>query len=455
MRPSFGPSLVAIAVTFLAVTLSCAPGHRQSAGTWKRLELSILEDYDKGEDLDDVDRDFALFRELGIRTWRGSFGWDDYEPARDEFDFDWLHRFADRAAARGIRLRPYLGYTPDWAAAGRKGDSAVWNDPPERLQDWAGFVIRLASEMKRHPNVLSYEIYNEENTHEWWDGSAAEYESVLVTASRAIRSVQPGAQVLLGGMVGPDPDWVETVCAAGPGTFDIAPFHAYPETWGPDSIHVENYLAGTYGDFVKTVDACGRGKGIWINEAGFATVPGKSQRDQAAWWARALATFAAAPRVTGIGVYEIKDLKTDKPAIGGAPNDHLGLTTSDRVKKMAFSTVALFARFFDAESLCVEDDAVRVRLGGPPGSDAPPRAPQPSDGLHVHLFRRPDGQRLLVAWMWAREAATVDIALPGPATRATSYGLDAVPSPMKEFEDRDIRGLKLVPGDIRIIRFDP
>src|SRR3954452_11269692 len=73
----------------------------------KRLAFSILEDYDKGDDLADVDKDFDLFRQLGVTTWRGSFGWDDYEPSPGAYDFAWLHRFADLAAARGITLRPY------------------------------------------------------------------------------------------------------------------------------------------------------------------------------------------------------------------------------------------------------------------------------------------------------------------------------------------------------------
>jgi hypothetical protein len=143
----------------------------QSPGTvQKRLAFSILEDYDKGDDLADVDKDFDLFRQLGVTTWRGSFGWDDYEPSRGAYDFAWLHRFADLAASRGITLRPYIGYTPRWAAAGG-ADSDDWNDPPRNLDDWYRFVRALASAMRRHRNLVSYEIYNEENVKQWWDGA--------------------------------------------------------------------------------------------------------------------------------------------------------------------------------------------------------------------------------------------------------------------------------------------
>src|SRR5690606_36526827 len=39
----------------------------------KAVSFAILEDYDKGERLADVERDFALYDELEIGTWRGSY----------------------------------------------------------------------------------------------------------------------------------------------------------------------------------------------------------------------------------------------------------------------------------------------------------------------------------------------------------------------------------------------
>jgi polysaccharide biosynthesis protein PslG len=100
------------AAAAIAALLGCSPAARGSArqgsaarsdsvsagvGTAKRVSFAVLEDYDKGEDLAEVARDFELMRDLGVRTWRGSFGWDDYEPAPGRYDFAWLHRFADLA----------------------------------------------------------------------------------------------------------------------------------------------------------------------------------------------------------------------------------------------------------------------------------------------------------------------------------------------------------------------
>jgi polysaccharide biosynthesis protein PslG len=407
----------------------------------KRLSFAVLEDYDKGEDLRDVARDFELMKELGVRTWRGSFGWDDYEAARGKYDFAWLHQFADLAAQHGIALRPYLGYTPEWAGAGRKADSAVWNDPPARLDDWARFVDTIARALRRHPNVLSYEIYNEENVKLWWDGTVAEYNDVLRRGATAVRAGDPDAAVLLGGMVWPDVDWLEATCAthANAPLIDVVPFHAYPETWTPDSVVVENYLDPSYARyFLPTVDGeCG-GKPVWINETGFATTPGKTERQQAEWWARAIATFVAAPRVEHIGIYEIRDAPQDRPVIGDAPNYHLGITRRDRTKKLAFHTVKLLTRLLGVDSVTVADAELTIAVtGGQRGA------------LYHHLFRRPDGRQVLVVWD-KRESPTLRIALGRRGATATEYSLDGAGTPYPAFDGQALTDVRLTPGAVRI-----
>ena len=101
-------SSLAIVVSLLVLARVSSPG-AEPARITKALTFSILEDYDKGDDLEEVARDFTLMRELGIATWRGSFGWDDFEPERGRYDFAWLHEFMTLAAARGITLPAVSG----------------------------------------------------------------------------------------------------------------------------------------------------------------------------------------------------------------------------------------------------------------------------------------------------------------------------------------------------------
>ena len=409
----------------------------------KPVSFAILEDYDKGDPLAEVEADIALFKELEIATWRGSIGWDDFEPSRGDYDFEWLHAFAALAARHDIMLRPYIGYTPEWAAGPGGTDADVWNNPPARLQDWERFTAALARAMRRHENLASYEIYNEENVTQWWDGTSEAYAQVLRTGSRALRAGHPGVPIVFGGLVFPDREWIDEVCGiAGTGAaFSVLPIHAYPETWTPPAVTVENYLGGL-DPFVEGADRqCGR-KAIWINETGFATVPGRTERDQAYWLVRAVATFLAQPRVEHIGVYEIKDLAHDRPAIGDAPNYHLGLTRSDRTRKLAFHTIDLLTDLLDTQTITVADGDLGVTVIDGAAGD-----------LHHHLFTRPDGDRVL--FVWDRTASpTVRVRVAARMGSSVEFDVDGRPLNWADAA-AVLDAVKLAAGVPRIFRLAP
>lgn len=448
-RPRPAERLGAVACAVIAIAACGAPPEPLELGppglVHKAVSFAVLEDYDRGEDLGEVALDFDLMAELEVRTWRGSFGWDDYEPEPDVYQLEWLHDFVRLAAERGIELRPYIAYTPEWAAAGGEDDQA-WNDPPASLDAWEEFAGRLAGALAHYPNVRSWEIYNEENVDLWWDGTVEEYNAVLTSAARAIREADPDAAVILGGLVWPDSDWMEATCGrlGNAAAFDIAAFHAYPETWTPEDVTVERYLGPEYHEaYVPIVDEECEGQPIWINEMGFATTPGRTEREQASWWVRAVATFLADPEIEHIGIYEIKDLPSDRPVIGDAPNYHLGLTTTDRTKKLAFHTVDLLTDLLDTGTLTVADAALRVRV-------VEGRAGE----LHHHLFIRPDGGQVLI--LWDRTASpTLEVDLPRAGGEAIGYELDGTGEEYEALTGDRLRRVRLEPGEPRIFLIRP
>jgi polysaccharide biosynthesis protein PslG len=410
----------------------------------RRIEFVVLEDYDKGADLAEVELDFRRFRELGATGWRGSFGWDDYEPVPGRYEFGWLQRFAELSRRYGLTLRPYLGYTPRWAAMGRNADGQDWNDPPRRASDFARFAARLAVALRRHGAVASYEIYNEENTRQWWDGSAEEYAHVYAETAESLRAAVPGVEILPGGLVWPDADWLRTVCETASRPIAAAAVHLYAETWSPDSVTLERAIGELRGQaFRETMEgACG-GPPLWANEIGFATAHGRSERDQAEWWVRAIAGLASDPRIALIGLYEIKDLPPGRDVIGEPENYHLGLLRADRTPKLAFRTVRLLLSLFGQ---AVEPARVRVRMRAPEGDGAPPE---------VRAFRRVDGRQLLFAWVPpAGRPATFDVDLSAPGRSAVSYALDGTPSPA-QVAGRAVGNLRVEPGSPRVLLIEP
>jgi polysaccharide biosynthesis protein PslG len=420
-----------------------AAGRLVPASLGRTISFSVLEDYDKGTDLNEIAKDFQLMRELGIDVLRCSLGWDDYEPVQGRYDFAWLKEFVQLAARYDIKLRPYIGYTPGWAGA-PGSDDQDWNNPPRDYRVWYRFVYNLAYALRDYPNVLSYEIYNEQNARLWWDGSIEQYQETLRHAALAIRAADSDAQVVLGGFVFADDHWLSSIVRSGHARYyDITPFHAYPETWTPNDVSVENYLDARYRAFVRDNRAIGEGEPIWINEMGFATTAGKSDLDQANWWARAVSTFVADPYVEHIGVYEIKDLPASQNVIGDEKNYHLGLARTDRTKKAAFYTVALLKDLLGTGPITSANDELTVTV-----DDG-----EPSE-LYWRLFRRWDGKQVLFMYDKAASPA-LRVRLRTPGATALQYDLNGRPANYTKFDGYTLSDVRLTAGQVAIFRIDP
>jgi YD repeat-containing protein len=409
----------------------------------RMVSFAVLEDYDKGTDLNEVAKDFELMKELGIDLLRCSLGWDDYEPIQGQYDFAWLKQFVQLAQRYGIKLRPYIGYTPSWAGA-PGSDDQDWNNPPRDYRLWHRFVYRLATALREYRNVLSYEIYNEQNARLWWDGSIEQYKETLRQAALAIRAADPDAQVILGGFVFADDHWLESIVHSGHAQYyDITPFHAYPETWTAQDVVVENYLDARYQAFVRYNRTLGEGEPIWINEMGFATTSGKSELDQANWWARAVSSFLADPEIEHIGVYEIKDLAAGQNVIGDEKNYHLGITRTDRTKKLAFHTVALLKELLGTGPISVANSELTVTI-----LEGAPRE------LHWRLFRRWDGKQVLFIY---DKAGTPTLRVSFRTARATAfrYDLNGRSTRVRDFDGESLGALQLTAGQVAIFLVDP
>ena len=409
----------------------------------RAISFSVLEDYDKNADLNEIAKDFRLMKELGIDVLRCSIGWDDYEPVQGQYDFAWLQDFVQLAARYGIKLRPYIGYTPRWAGA-PGSDDLDWNNPPKDYRDWYQFVYNLAYALRGYSNVLSYEIYNEQNAPLWWDGSVEQYKETLRHAALAIRAADSDAQIVLGGFVFPDNDWLGSIVRSGHAKYyDITPFHAYPETWTPKDVFVENYLNRGYRDFVRDNKALGEGEPIWINEMGFAATPDKTELDQANWWARAVSTFLADPHIKHIGVYELKDLPVGHQAIGDEKNYHLGLTRADRTKKLAFHTVAMLKNLFGASTITNADHDVTVTVSQGQIKE-----------LYWHLFKRRDGKQLLFIYDKGGNPA-VRVSLRTRGASALRYELDGTSAHYTDFDGHTLDNVRLRSGQVAIFCIEP
>jgi len=279
-------------------------------------------------------------------------------------------------------------------------------------------------------------------------GRAAGYNELLGTASALVKDNAPGTRVLMGGMVYPDERWVEAACITygNAGSFDVLPFHAYPETWTPPEITVENYLdQGRPGFFHRQLVALVEEKcaqqPLWINEMGFATSPGKTELEQANWWARVMSTFLSDPRVQHLGIYQVRDREPSAKVTGVNENYYLGLARHDRSQKLAFKTVKLLLGLLNVAELAVADAQLAVEVTRGKAGE-----------LHHHLFVRPDGRQVL--FVWDKKGSPTLRLRARQATNAVEYALDGTPAPVKGFDGRSLAGVRLAPGMVRIFELE-
>jgi len=192
----------------------------------------------------------------------------------------------------------------------------------------------------RYPQIQSWEVWNEPNTSFFWRPavSVKAYINLLQKTYRAVKSANPKATVILGGLSPgandgvkdsvPAADFLNMVYQNGAGaSFDAVAYHAYGE--GP----LENWLADALVELRSVMHANGDDrKPIWITEMGCYTHgPGSvSETWQAEYLTESRTFLAGIPYVERVYWYTLQDANSS-----AAPEMNYGLFRADGTPKLA------------------------------------------------------------------------------------------------------------------------
>jgi hypothetical protein len=252
--------------------------------------------------------DYELMEGDGVGMLRGHFYWPVLEPAPGAYEWEYFDPIVSAAATHGIRVFPTFYGTPSWVnlLSGHAGCGAGCAPDAESSRNAAARFLRAAAE-RYGPNgefwretgggcgipalcpieppacgcanpmpVKAWQIWNEQNSPKYYKPTPdpREYATFLGSAANAIRSVDPTAQVVMGGMWGPPEtdavvptvDYLKEFYRA-PGakdTFDAIAVHPYSPT-----------LAGVRDqikDVRRVMKQAGDGRtGVWVTELGWAS----------------------------------------------------------------------------------------------------------------------------------------------------------------------------------------
>ncbi len=179
----------------------------------------------------------------GASAARSDTLWEATEPAAPvngahRYDWGFDDRIATALAQHGLRWLPIIDYAPGWARA----EPRLEHSPPRSAADYAAFSRAFAARYgrdgsfwRRHPGlpprpVETYEIWNEPDNPQFWAPApqAGRYAELYLRARAAIRSADPAARPIVGGLI--SADFVAAMLAAAPrmhGAIDGVGIHPY------------------------------------------------------------------------------------------------------------------------------------------------------------------------------------------------------------------------------------
>ena len=213
----------------------------------------------------------------GVESVRVAFEWGFAQERKNApYDFTRTDRVVSNAAAHGIDVLPIVTLAPPWAR--RFKDHA--HSPPKHVRDYALYVRALVQRYGRtgtfwdeNPSlprspIRKWQVWNE--PHLPWqfplppgDDYAQPYGDLLAGANLAIKPLDPGAKVVLGGLTNRSWEVLEHLYRKGgiKYGFDVAAIHPY--TTSPEGVVklVQRFrkVMRRHGD---------AGKPIWVTELG-------------------------------------------------------------------------------------------------------------------------------------------------------------------------------------------
>ena len=173
-------------------------------------------------------KDLRLMRRTGIGSLRFPIYWSLTEPAPGDFDWRATDAFLISTSGHGFGRLPVIWGSPSWVTRrprpGSCGFSAARCEAlqlpvhgPAQRRAWSDFLRALVERYgpagefwERHPELPSepirtWQIWNEPNDHRFAEASVRSYVRLLRVTAPALRSGDPGAGIVLGGLYATPP----------------------------------------------------------------------------------------------------------------------------------------------------------------------------------------------------------------------------------------------------------
>jgi polysaccharide biosynthesis protein PslG len=337
-RPLHGRTVrLCAALTATAVSTLCLPGLAHGA------QKAVSTDLAWGIPSSEFAPTGQAISDVGAGWVRIEFRWNEAEPSsKGSYDPSIIARYdraIDTARAAGAKVLVFVNGSPRWASGSR-----IPMMKPQNPADYADFMRYVAT--RYAGRVSAWEVWNEENTTRFWPSgpSPSAYVPLLKAAYPAVKSGDPNALVVFGGVSQNDYSYIEGAYAAGAkGYFDVMAVHPYPGPNAPEDVWYSNGRIGAmafsgFREVRSSMLARADDKPIWLTEFGWSTTTteswGVSQSQQADYLTRAYRLLESYPYVEIAYWYNLRNNFWDQDA--DTWETQLGLMRTDFTHKPSY-----------------------------------------------------------------------------------------------------------------------
>ncbi len=224
-------------------------------------------------------------RDAGLSVVRQELPWAEIEPNPGQFDWERWDTIVRICSEYHLRVIVVLDTSPAWARS--EWESANRWAPPANYSDFAQFAATVAA---RYGAIIeAYQIWDEPNISPHWGNGEIDpqgYVELLKLASGAIRSADPQALIIAGGMAPTneqsgknlsDIQFLREISRRGAGEYyDILGIRALGFWSGPDDRQVSQDTLNFSRAILLREELVRRGQGdkpIWALDAGWCALP--------------------------------------------------------------------------------------------------------------------------------------------------------------------------------------
>ena len=282
---------LAMSVSLLALMAFAAMARAVPATFWGVVPQSIP-----------TEEQWSRLKAGGVDSVRLPINWASIEPTRNHYEWSEVDALVKRTSAAGLEMLPFVFNAPSWAVPQVNAPGTGGAKAPARLpvsgpaaSAWSAMLKQLVRRygpngtlFAQNPEIIkrpirNWQIWNEPN-FAYFDAhpNGAEYGKLVKLSFTALRSVDPGAQVILAGLFARPKGgkakgatnpyaskFLQTMYEKNPGIktkFNGVALHPYTGNYTELTPEIEEFRK------VLTVNHDAT-KGLWITELGWSSEP--------------------------------------------------------------------------------------------------------------------------------------------------------------------------------------